>query len=72
MSSRRVTAPAAALSAWLVPRAALACTVCSPGQNDPAQAGLLWGTLLLSVLPLAFIGSVVFFLVRRARRAAAR
>lgn len=54
----------------LAPEAALACAVCSPGQNDAAQAGFLIGTVLLSVLPLVLIGSVVLVLVRRARRMA--
>lgn len=52
----------------LAPRGALACAVCAPGQNDPAQTGFLIGTALLSVLPLLLIGSVVFWLFRRARR----
>ena len=53
-----------------VPRAALACAVCSPGQNDPAQSGFLIGTVILSMLPLLFIGSVVLWVFRRARRMA--
>lgn len=61
------TAVAAAVFA-LAPRGALACAVCAPGQNDPAQSGFLIGTALLSVLPLLLIGSVVFWLFRRARR----
>lgn len=58
----------AAVSIWVAPGAASACVVCSPGQSDPAQSGLLFGTLLLSALPIVMIGGIGWFVVRRIRR----
>lgn len=69
MKATRAAAGAALLGALLLlaPRAAWACAVCS-GQNDPAfDKALLEGTALLSLLPLALIGGIVWFLRRRAR-----
>ena len=63
-----LTAPALALA--LAPRAALACAVCRPGLDDPAQMGFLIGSVLLSVLPLLFVGAVVLAVWQRARRMA--
>ena len=54
--------------AWLAPAAAFACPVCF----DPNEANRnvwLGATILLSLLPLAFIGSVVWVLRMRAQEA---
>ncbi len=54
-----------------LPRAAWACAVCT-GQDDAAfSLAMLKGTALLSLLPLALIGSLVWYLRRRAREIAA-
>jgi hypothetical protein len=57
----------AAASALLAaaPRAAEACAVCAPGQGG--QGNFLLGTVLLSTLPLAMVGGLVWYLRRRAR-----
>jgi hypothetical protein len=55
----------------LAPRAAWACAVCT-GQDDAAVSlAMLKGTALLSLLPLALIGGLVWYLRRRAREVAA-
>ena len=51
-----------------LPRAAAACAVCTAGRDDETQAAFLWTTLFLSVLPLAMVGGLVVFFVRRARK----
>ena len=51
----------------LAPRIALACPVCMGGRDDATRAAFLLTTLFLSVLPLALIGGVVWWLTRRAR-----
>ena len=58
--------PAAlALPVWLFPEMAGACAVCFSGR-DETRAAFLATTLLLSVLPLAMVGALVFWLRRRA------
>ncbi len=51
---------------WLFPGLCEACAVCFSGR-DETRAAFLATTLLLSGLPLALIGSLVFWLRRRAR-----
>ena len=51
----------------LAPRAALACSVCMAGRDDETRAAFLLTTLFLTLLPLALIGGVVWWLTRRAR-----
>ena len=60
---------AGALVALLVlaPRIALACPVCMGGRDDATRAAFLLTTAFLTVLPLALIGGVVWWLTRRAR-----
>lgn len=51
----------------LAPRIALACPVCMGGRDDETRAAFLVTTLFLSVLPLALIGGVIWWLMRRVR-----
>ncbi len=51
----------------LAPRIALACPVCMGGRDDETRAAFLLTTAFLTVLPLALIGGVVWWLTRRAR-----
>ena len=59
---------AGALLALLVlaPRIVLACPVCMGGRDDATRTAFLLTTLFLTVLPLALIGGVVWWLTRRA------
>ncbi len=64
-----MTAPLTAFVVLMAsPAAALACSVCTGQQDDSVNAAFLAGTIFLSVLPLAWIGGVTWFLVRRARQ----
>ncbi len=60
---------AGALVALLVlaPRIAPACSVCMAGRDDETRTAFLLTTLFLTVLPLALIGGLVWWLTRRAR-----
>jgi hypothetical protein len=55
---------ASALGALLTPEIAAACSVCFSGR-DETRAAFLATTVLLSALPLAMVGSLVFWLYRR-------
>lgn len=57
-----------AVLAFLAPRAALACAVCSAGRDDESNTAFLISTIFLSVLPLAGLGTLVFVLWRRIQR----
>ena len=50
------------------PRVALACSVCSAGRDDETRAAFLATTGLLTFLPLAMVGGLVWWLRRRARQ----
>lgn len=52
------------------PDLARACAVCTGGSTEEVRYAFLWTTGFLSVLPLALIGGLVFFLRRRAREIA--
>lgn len=67
---RRLAIASISLAA-LLPRLAAACSVCGGGRDDKTQYAFVIGSIFLSVLPLALIGSAVYVLVRRARRIAA-
>lgn len=74
MSLRRLRglcALALAALAVAAPEIAAACSVCGAGRDDKSQFAFLIGSIFLSVLPLALIGTAVYVLVRRARRIAA-
>jgi hypothetical protein len=52
----------------LVPRLAAACAVCFAGRSDEARVAFVATSGLLTVLPLLMIGSLVWWLFRRARQ----
>jgi hypothetical protein len=64
--------PAALVAALLAasPRVAEACAVCFASRDAETQAALIYGTVLLSVLPLLLVGGIALFLRRRARQLA--
>jgi hypothetical protein len=61
---------AIATAALLAPRVSQACAVCS-FRDDGTQKGFLIGTLFMTLLPFAVIGSILWVVRRRLRRAAA-
>lgn len=70
MNAPRLAACLAA--AWatllvLAPRVVLACSVCSAGRDDETRAAFIATTGLLTVLPLAMVGGLIWWLRRRAR-----
>jgi cbb3-type cytochrome oxidase subunit 3 len=52
----------------LVPHLAAACSVCFTGRADETRIAFLATTGLLSALPILLIGSLVWWLRRRARQ----
>ena len=56
----------ALLCGALLPEAAAACSVCYGGEEESRSAFILT-TVFLSVLPLAMIGSLVWWIARRVR-----
>lgn len=52
-----------------MPSSALACAVCGGAQNDDSSNVYLAMTGVLSLLPLALMGAVAFWLYRRAEAA---
>ena len=52
----------------LVPQLAAACSVCFTGRADETRIAFLATTGLLSALPILLIGSLVWWLRRRARQ----
>ncbi len=59
---------ALAMVTLLVPGIAAACAVCFTGREDEARIAFLATTGLLSALPIVLIGSLVWWLRRRARQ----
>ena len=57
-----------AAAAWAWPGIAAACAVCSAGRDEENQVAFLLSTLFMSVMPLAAIGGIVFFLWRRIQK----
>ena len=66
----RLAAWAVATAVLLAPRVSEACAVCS-FRDDGTQKGFLIGTLVMTLLPFAVIGSILLVVRRRLRRAAA-
>lgn len=48
----------------------LACAVCGAG-DDPAKGSYIVMTLIISGLPLAMLGGIIWYLVSQARKASA-
>jgi heme/copper-type cytochrome/quinol oxidase subunit 2 len=46
---------------------ALACTVCTGGQEEASRKAFVATTALLTFLPMVVVGTAVFFFVRRTR-----
>jgi hypothetical protein len=67
----RLAATAIAVLA-IAPEAAYACSVCSAGRDDETRAAFIGTTVLLSVLPLALIGGMAWWVRRRSRALADR
>ncbi len=70
MSARVVQGAFAAVTAALLssaPTIAQACSVCLTGREDDNRIAFLTTTVFLSVLPLAILGGVVYWVWRRAR-----
>lgn len=57
----------AVMSLVFCARQALSCTVCGFGQGESQDAFILT-TAFMTLVPLIMIGSVVFFIYRRAKR----
>jgi len=68
--TRRIAEFTIVTVALLAPRVSEACAVCS-FRDDGSQRGFLIGTLIMTTLPFLVIGSIVFFIRRRMRGAAA-
>lgn len=67
---RAVRARIAPVIAFLVvwsPQVALACSVCSSGKEDANRIAFAVTAAVLSVLPLAMVGGLVWWLRRRSR-----
>jgi hypothetical protein len=56
------------MAVLLVPRLAAACAVCFTGRADETRTAFIATTGLLSALPILLIGSLVWWLRRRARQ----
>ncbi len=48
-----------------LPRAGMACAVCTAGRDDESNAAFLVSTIFLSLLPLVALGTFVYVLWRR-------
>ncbi len=53
---------------WLVPKMAAACAVCFTGRADETRIAFIATTGLLTALPILLIGSLVWWLRRRAHQ----
>ena len=63
---RALTVLSGLVGAWLVPQVALACPMCFSG-NGQNQSAFLYGSLFLMFMPVAAIGSLVYWGYRRYR-----
>ncbi len=64
---RLVSTCVVVLLAW-APRAAWACSVCMTGREDDNRIAFLATTVFLSLLPLAMLAGVIWWLHRRVRQ----
>lgn len=60
-------AVAVALAALALPGAAAACAVCAGG-GEESRSAFIWTTVMLSVLPPAMVGGLVWWLWRLHRQ----
>ncbi len=58
----------AGLAIVFVPEIAAACSVCFSGRSDETRVAFIATTALLTALPLLLIGTLVWWLRRRARQ----
>ena len=56
----------------LLPHAAHACAVCTSGTNGGTKKAFIVGSLFLSTLPFFTIGTLIYYVRRRAKQEAAR
>jgi hypothetical protein len=56
------------LASWISSGTALACTVCGGVGREESKTAFMVTTALMSAVPLASVGSLVYFLYRRATR----
>ena len=70
----RLRAIAIALFAFLLAKAprAHACAVCMSGREEDSQLAFILTTIFMSVLPLAMIGGIAWFVWRRIREGETR
>ncbi len=65
---RRIATVPGFAAAYFAPQVASACSACSGGSTDGSQSAFFFASLFLSFVPLALIGGIAVFLLRRARR----
>jgi hypothetical protein len=65
---KRALAATISTAVLLAPRLAAACAVCFTGRADETRTAFIATTGLLSALPILLIGSLVWWLRRRARQ----
>lgn len=46
---------------------AQACAVCAAGEDDRSRDSYIVATIVMSVLPVSFVGALVFYVRRRLR-----
>lgn len=68
MSIRLALAPMVSTAVLLAPRLAAACAVCFTGRADETRVAFLATTGFLTGLPLLMVGTLVWWLCRRARQ----
>ena len=66
MAMNSYLARAVALAVLLAPDIAAACSVCFSGRSDETRVAFIATTALMTALPLLLIGSLVWWLRRRA------
>ncbi len=64
---RLVSTCALVVLTW-APRASWACSVCMTGREDDNRIAFITTTVFLSLLPLAMLGGVIWWLHRRVRQ----
>jgi len=66
--TKTALAPMISTAVLLVPKLAAACAVCFTGRSDETRIAFLVTTGLLTALPILIVGSLVWWLCRRARQ----